>query len=512
MSDQSTYSVSRLRSGLRYFLLGKGASALCGFALFVLVARLLSIPEYGVYVTLVAGIDLAVALSTVGVDWVTVRYLPEYRLSAGKRAFVRFLAGVAALRLLTLTILALALWVAMPVLLQYMHLGDYGVPARLCVLILVSEGMARFLRDHVLDSLLLQGRSQLSLLTRSVTILAVLGSENLTSGIVSLQTLVSIELGGSALGLTIAGVLLVRYLHADISGLEEKPVWNGPSISQMAKMAIHNYFSLVLSLLYGSQVLMLIASRELGVDRAAVFGFARNLSDQVRRYLPASLFVGLIRPVVIASFAQSRDFARLNQQASLIYKVSVFALCPVLLAVAVFGGGILDLLSNHKYGDAKAYVIALIAVLLPFSHRQVLEMVVNTLNQPALWSRAALSSLLILPLVITLLALDWGIWGLIAAVGTGEVISNIVLVRGLRKAGYPYQVDYSGLLRIGTAVGLAYAALFAFREAAPTVITLLAAVTGSLLGFLIAARLLRPFNAAERVMLGRIMPKWLLVW
>ena len=78
----SPYSSDVLKRSALHFLTGKAISAALTFLIVLWLVRLLPVAEYGAYVTLVAGMELTFGLSGLGLSWMAVRYLPEYRLHA----------------------------------------------------------------------------------------------------------------------------------------------------------------------------------------------------------------------------------------------------------------------------------------------------------------------------------------------------------------------------------------------------------------------------------------------
>ncbi len=300
MPETSAYGVGRLRRGLVHFAVGKSVTALLGFASFALLAIVLPVQDYGVYVTLIATLDLMVVMSTFGVDWVAVRFIPEYRTRSMGAQLRRFVAVLVAIRIASLGAGAFIWWLALGVFLSFFRIEEWHAAATLYVFVLLSEGLARFLRDHVLDSLLLQGLSQLSLVARGATIVVVLTYFASLGEPPPLMAVAQLELAGSLFGLALAAIGTVRYLYRSREVVANAGEWTPPDRTAMARLAWHSYASFIVGLPYGTQALMMLASRMLGITGAAVFGFARNLSEQVKRYMPSSLFVGLIRPAIIA--------------------------------------------------------------------------------------------------------------------------------------------------------------------------------------------------------------------
>ncbi len=89
MSD-SPYSGSAVKRSTIYFLVGKVVSALLNFTILLWLVRLLTVPEYATYITLVASVEIAFCAAGLGIPWMEGRYFPEYRLHASKEKIIRF--------------------------------------------------------------------------------------------------------------------------------------------------------------------------------------------------------------------------------------------------------------------------------------------------------------------------------------------------------------------------------------------------------------------------------------
>src|SRR5690606_6332867 len=77
------YSAVELKFSAVHFLAGKAVSALLTLIILLLLIRILSTEEYGMYVLLVAGMELVMAVLSFGLPWLAARYLPEFRLHGG---------------------------------------------------------------------------------------------------------------------------------------------------------------------------------------------------------------------------------------------------------------------------------------------------------------------------------------------------------------------------------------------------------------------------------------------
>jgi len=505
------YSTARFRRGVTHFLAGKGLSALLGLAIFTLTVRLMPIAEYGHYVTLIAAVELALVFNTIGLDWVALRYLPEYRIHASGRVLARFIGGISLLRLSTLLITAVSGGIV---------ILFFDVPAAwwIYIVFMIVDGLGRFLRDVFLETLLLQARSQISLLVRSVVVSGALATVAFSSGTLTIAQMGYIELFASLASLLSSGVMLMNYLNGPHSFARGNPAWKAPSRAQMKETALHNYTAVFMSQAYSPQSLILIAGWLVGIGGAAALGFALRLSDLAKRYLPGTLFISLIRPTLIAFFAKERDFKQLNQQAALVYKISVFSLFPVLIIFALFGHELISLLVKDKYQDTYWLIFGLLIVLISRCHRDALGIVVNSVERMRLWTYASAATLLLFPIGLFLAWRGMGSLGLVIGIMIEEMVSNLLVVIGLRRAGFSYQVDYMAIAKMVSAAAVAYASRY-FATYFETGLQWIGSTSAITIGaisstaiFLFICYFLKPFRHHERQSINRFIKHPVFVW
>jgi hypothetical protein len=113
--------------------------------------------------------------------------------------------------------------------------------------------------------------------------------------------------------------------------------------------ALNNYAQDVLAQTGSGPLMTMLASRLVGVPALAAFGLAQNLTGYVDRFLPAQLFLGLLRPRVIAAYADDRNFGELRRRTALILKVSSCVLAAVTAVIVAVARPALRLLANGQY-------------------------------------------------------------------------------------------------------------------------------------------------------------------
>lgn len=519
MSKPAAYSMGELRHNAVHFLIGKVGSALLTFLVFVLLAHSLKVDGYGAYATLLAVVELGIALSTLGLDWATSRHLPEYRLYATPQQLHVFLRMVSLPRVIALLILASSVLLAQHLVARWFHLETYLFALNLYCGVLFIEGVARIIRDSILGELMQQKLAQASLVLRnlllllSIVWLKVAVWPDVSLNYVRLHDVAVAEFFSALAGLTLVAYSLWHHLRrlphrektqSDWKPVDKKTIW---------RTASHMYLSYLLTLSYGAQVFTFIVNTWLGLQAAAVFGFARNLSDLLRKYLPSEMFMALIRPKFVASFAASGgDVTVLRANALLVWKISLFVLAPGILFFAAYGEEFVNLVSNGKFTEHSLLVFGMLLTLIPASQRRILEMVATILHHPDLCSRASAMGLIMLPLAFLLLSMGFGLWGIVLTLFLGETLFNTMLITSLKRRAYPYIVPLRSLLVLGGAGALNWLLLHVLGLHPDNWWALGLVLALSTVLFLFTTYLLKPFTADERRNLNQLTKKPVFVW
>lgn len=482
-----------MRGGLT-FLAGRGASALLTFLAFVLVARMLPLSEYGLLMAALASMELGLALSSAGLDWVATRSLPEYRVHAAGRVIVRVTLKLAAIQVLAFSIGGILLSLTAPSLATLLALQHGAEVIILAAGLLVVEGIGRLCRDQLLGILMHQRSGQLAQVGRSGLLFALLVYEYANDAPLEARDVMQFELISGALaalaGIGLLGRVLVRFWPQPGAGTD----WLPPDRKTLFALARNSYFSYLLSLTYGAQVLTMLVARILGAESAAMFGFARTFADQVRRYLPTDLLQSILRPALVAHFSDAHDRAGLILRLGLWLKSALIMLVPLLAFFLVFGEQGTAAVGGQHFRDAWVIVTMMLAGAGTMAWRRVVELACNTLNRSGVCVRAALP----LPAIPFLLAaVLYATRNLTVAVALFACAEIYFCWRALRMLAR----DCSGtdwrshtFLPLGSALILSCMVMLPFRAAEPPVAV---AFVTSVLVATITLMHFRPFDRSE---------------
>lgn len=496
------YSGAALRRSAWHFLSGKGISALLTLALLLWLVRSLPVAEYGAYVALVAGMEIMLAVASIGLPWMASRYLPEYRLHAPGGRIAGLVAQFVSLHAGALTGFALLSWLLLPPYLAWAGLGAYDEASRLYLLVLLAEGVGRYAREPILGLLMQQGIGRASLVLRQLSFLTLLAGLAL-EGQVHLIDVVRAELVASIVGGLVALAGLGRHVST-LRTLPGQPAWREPRWPEMWRVAWNMYAANLLTLLYSPQILTVLIQRALGAEATAVFGFMRSLYLQIAHNLPAQLMISLVRPKLVASYV-SGGIGELTRNANLVGKLSLFIVFPLLAIAGLGSENIIALLSGGKFGHTGWLFFGFMLTLVPLSQRQILETVAVTSGQSNLCTWAAAGGVLILPVMLSLLQARFGLWSAVIALFVGQALFNAVLLAGLVRST-DYRLDMIAPLKMAASSIVAYLitanSLGWIGDGMFLLFVQMAVVSMS---YLLMAALTKPFGEDERKRLNSLL-------
>lgn len=499
----SPYSGAALKRSAVHFLSGKVVSALITFILLLWLVRLLTIEEYAVYFLLLAGMELALVITSLGLPWVAARYLPEFRQYANGMLLTQFVWQVIARISLFLIVGTLLLLIVMPWLLPQEFIQYIDV-ARIYLLVLLLEGLSRRFREGVLEPLMQQRRAQISLVARNLALLLLISIMAAAQGEVNLHQVVLAELAASMLGamLTLHGLVVhLRVLRHDLLGQDG---WQPPNWSEMWRIARHMYFSHLIMLTYSPQVFVFLIQYYLGVEATALFGFLQKLFKQISNYLPATLLFNLIQPKLVASYVGAGGMAELTRNANLAGKLSLCVLMPLLIFILLAGDELLSILSGDRFHEAGYYLAGIMMTLIPLSQQRILQTIVVASDKSHISSWGSFFGMLALPLAYWLLEANQGLWAIIIAIIVSRVLINVTIIAVLVQFT-TYRPDTIGFLKLAASalVGFVLTQQLAISIHHWIDLIIIAVLACSL--FLLAAYFFKPFQVEERTRLNRLL-------
>lgn len=502
------YSIARLRRSGVVFLAAKGLSAPLNLVIFLLIAARLPRPEFALYTWLIALGQLSQQISVFGLNWIALHQVPNYRSRIGGRSYRRFMLGVVGLRFALIAVLVAISFVAAPSLVAAFGHEAWLGPLRLYLAVMAAELGVEFLRSCIFEPLLEQGISQGNvLLQHAVFLVALLAVLSLDGGGLSIGGAIFARGAAVWVAVTVALAQFGRLLRRPATGVagERPPGWRF-----LLRFALDNYAQDLMRLTSGGSLMTMLASRLVEVPTLAAFGFAQNLTGFLHRFLPAQLFLGLLRPPVIAAYVNDHSYVELRRRIGLILKVSSCVFAAAAAVLIAVGRPALGLLSGGQYASSYGLLLTFQVWLAIVSLQRMQAVLTNVLGHSELLRRASLASLLVVPTAVALVSAGAGPYGLVLGMIIGEAVSVWVVSRQFRLAGYHLGFDARGYGRMTAATLAAILLGGLFVRSLPTgVWSVSSGAAATLLSFALALRCFRPFAAEERraieTLLGRRM-------
>jgi hypothetical protein len=278
--------------------------------------------------------------------------------------------------------------------------------------------------------------------------------------------------------------------------------WLQQNRARMVSFGVKGYLQHLIIMPFSGVVNRLVVGGYLPGAQMALFGFAQSIYDLMQRYLPAQLFVGLIRPVMAARYSRVAQFTEVQTITNLVLKINLVLIG--LAAVVVMSGGsdMLLFVTAGKYGGRAVDLLLLMCLLMAFeSWRHVLDLLSHTVERygiliftNAILGSSLLAGILLLP--------SLGVFALPAANCVGLFIGNLVVVWWLGKTGFPFRHDIRMILGTGTAVACSLAVTLLSR---PYIDSWAAQVALALFVYLAAGVLMLRPRARERELLSKLV-------
>lgn len=447
------YKGDRVRNGLIHFVLGKAVSSFAGFGAIVLVVRLLTIEAFADYSVLMALVELVAAVSSVGLAHALLRYVPELYSAHYRIALRQFVFGSLLLRTLVILGVLLVAYAFSPRAASLIGVVEDAFEAFLAIMVL--RATARFLAQ-ILESTLHQGSAQtgysLSALTRLFGMIWLMsqGAAHLTDVI-----LVEAVAEGLSLLVLLANVIKVTNDTSGPVAPSDDSTWLASRLRQILRFGLSGYVQHMVALPFGSNMNRLLGGRLLGDLAMANFGFATSLYEYLKRYLPAQLFVGLIRPVLVARYAERRDFSAAAGLCEQVFQANLFMIGFAFVFLLIGGTECLSAISGGKYSSEALIILAWLVVGLALeTHRLQLEVLVQTVEHyEFLIPSNIILALSVLPAVALLPSI--GTVAFPVANCTGLLIANAWVAHRLSRNGQVYRHRWTNTLALSGAMVLA---------------------------------------------------------
>ena len=442
MADD-TYSPRNIRASLQKFLLGKAITAPGTFLLVFVLATVMPGHEYAAYIAASSGLELALAMSSLGLDWLMQTAIPSARAHGNPFQLRRLIASLAALQTLPYVVAATVFWLAAAPMSA--ALGGVASPELLRIygLILLVEGLGgRMLRDQVLSALLMQGVVQLLSILRLLSLAIGVAYLYFAHGSITSVEIAWLEFGASALTLIAASAATLVYLsRTPAGGSTERSIarWLNRDSFRFARNA---YGSFMLTICLGPELATVFVARFLGVEATAMFGFTIRVVEQVRRFLPMDLLWSLIRPALAGRYETlGRSYTVLSRDVTLILRSNIILLGGAMVVFVAVGEQLIALATLGKMILPPLLLASFLPQILGHSVRRSLELITFVIGHSHLFLRGSFAAPVAPAILLVLMPLMPSLYLVALGMIVAEVMFSGIVAFGLIRLGRPLSIN-----------------------------------------------------------------------
>ena len=464
------YSGERTLRNAWQFLIGKGFTAICTVFLVGFVVRFLALSEYAFYISVVAALETGLVLSSLGIDWVIIRYVPQFVVGGTYSGLKTFIKSMVVYRVISMVVFAGVAAIVTYYLAPILFFGR-TIALLLLTALFISEGLLRLLRDNTLESLANQSLTQFGVILRQGLFLALLAGMAATGSSSTVEVVLISELTASLMALSFAIYAVLKTI-SPLRSRGRLTEWSPPGLLAMRRTAWHNYLSGLLSYPFSAQALVLLIVTINGPSGAALFGFVTRIVEILRGYLPALLLMNVLRPRLFGIYEKTKQFEKPASEARLISGLSFFAIFPVIVITALYGDWFIGVASGGRFQEGNHLLLLLVMSLVFRVQRQMATLLINCVKLSSILIQNAIYSLLLIPVLLALMGIqDIPLFAAVAILWD-DVLWTLCSAYFLKSAGFKWSADLALMAKL-TCVSLLCFFSLSFIPMLPSLIAVL---------------------------------------
>lgn len=194
-----------------------------------------------------------------------------------------------------------------------------------------------------------------------------------------------------------------------------------------------------------ARVQQLVASVFLPVPIVAAFGFFRNLSEQIRNYLPLQMMKNLAEPVMFVRYIQTKDFGLLNGMASALLKLNLLVIAPLSIWFCVASEPVIKVVTNGKFSDLSWALGVLVFSQAISSQVTLLNVVSNAAGTSSKLPRATITASTCTVLILWTQIPSAGVLAIILSDAFFCSLVVFMIASSLKAVGFHYKFDARSL-------------------------------------------------------------------
>ncbi len=438
MSNQ--YSTERIRKAILHFLTGRILQAgLSMFFLFWLV-RLLSVQDYGVYVSIIGMVELSVSLFSFGLLEAAQRFIPQVASAGDRKSLRKIMSWLLIRRVLSLVAVSLVIYWQWPRIAMFLSFPNaHHTSLRFASFLVTTIVLFRYLAE-ILEALLEQARSQYLRAMEPLFKLSCILSILILNNSLTVNIMVNIELLCSGL-LCCTAFYAVYKSAANVDKKNDQG--NTAYPTHIASFCWQMTPVTMTKSLTSEGLVRLVISRVLGIEAVAIYGFLQRLQAIVARYLPSMLLRNLIRPVLISQYHNENRTESLQLSTSLFVKINLILIGLLINFILIFPEDFVSLLSGGKFNGVDFLLLLLLFSTAIASNRLLIEMVMQIANLTQLLRKL---SFIAIPIFLCLLfCAKFGLVAITTGLIMFAVIWNSLAMILLKKRLADFTLDFMGI-------------------------------------------------------------------
>lgn len=495
--EQGEDLYSLVRKNSPYVALERTLVPIVNFIITVYIIRALTVDDYGIYKLLMAVLSYVALLSSLGMQGVFRRFIPEF---FQKKELSKLKTLVEKGMLLRMTvcvgIVVIIIIFARPIgnLFKFQKAMEYFAIFSVCIVFnLASAMLANTLisvfrhKPYLVAQIiyvLFRGGLLYMLLSRGMGLMGLLISESISYALLFAMTF----------------AIYRRFLY--VHSVKEKAKL---PLRRLMKFGGFTYFNEAGAQLLSVSTDYLIISAFLGPLAVGIYGFANRVMVLVTRILPQSMFVNIIRPAFYMKYIQDEDVDQTNKMFNFLTKIIAFFAMPLMLGIVILGDKLILYVFDPKYIQS-LNVLWIVAAFHSFNYfMDPIAIVLESKEkvQVLLYSKI----FAVYNLVGNLLVVKpYGILGIAVVTGTSIMFKNLFCYFYAKKAAH-IKLEYKGLSILAVNALIMAVVIFLLRSHVQNLVTFILVV---LIGggvYLAAAFLNKAFTPAERKIMNRVLPK-----
>lgn len=465
--------------------------------LFVLV-RLLSVSDYGAYTVSLGIVFMVKRLSGLGLLQSAQYFVPRVATSVSRSDRFRFILMLVTTRCATLLLSAILLALIWKYIAPLLKFSPEQVKASITIAFLVIFHNTLGYLDEILQALMEQRRAWFATALYPVLRLGTLGTLYLLgTRDYSLGLVLRIDTGASAVCSLLAVFMLFSCLRTFPEASEQPPPFR-----EVVRHALHMTGTILQSIVLGRGAIRMIVAHFLGLNAAGLFSFIQQIATLVFQYVPATLLLRLIRPMLISRFKGENRFSLLRSCTNILWKSNLVILGGAFVVLAIAGNAFLDITSGGKFTTGSDSLLMMFLVLASQAQRTLMVMVMQITSQTKeLFRTTSIMPLGLLPLCALA---PQGLFVVISCLWIISAAWNVTAMWTVRKHYTDFKLDWNSAFQIGIAAVIGLSVGLPLVELLGTTIwnLVLAGTAASIIYVLIVA-LMRPLRADEFDILRR---------